>query len=221
MQAGDRSASDRSPPVPPPAPAAIETNSLQRYERALDMMLTQRGDAFFEVERALADDPGCVFCHCLRAALIVRADGNALRSALAASIGAIEAACPDTDDPARRHAIAARSWLAGDSARAAALYSKIFTDRPHDVLALAVAHALDFHLGGRRLMRDRIAKALPQWTAEVPGYASVLAMYAFALEENGQYDRAEGMARRASRSCASIGISVRHCLTRQRRTRRC
>ena len=57
--------------------------------------------------------------------------------------------------------------------------------------------ALDFHLGRRRMMLDRIAKVLPQWTAEVSGYASVLAMYAFALEENGQYRRAEKMARRA------------------------
>ena len=46
----------------------------------------ERGRAFVEVERALTDDPGCVFCHCLCAALIVRADGNAPRSALAASI---------------------------------------------------------------------------------------------------------------------------------------
>jgi len=46
-------------------------------------------------------------------------------------------------------------------------------------------------------MLDRIAKVLPKWRAEVSGYASVLAMYAFALEENGQYRRAEKMARRA------------------------
>jgi tetratricopeptide (TPR) repeat protein len=70
-------------------------------------------------------------------------------------------------------------------------------DWPRDVLALAVAHALDFHLGRRRVMRDRIAKVLSQWTAERPGYASVLMMYAFALEENGQYRRAEKIARRA------------------------
>ena len=47
------------------------------------------------------------------------------------------------------------------------------------------------------MMRDRIAKVLPRWTAEVPRYASVLAMYAFALEESAQYRRAEKMARRA------------------------
>jgi len=46
-------------------------------------------------------------------------------------------------------------------------------------------------------MRDRIAKVLPHWMAKMPGYASVLAMYAFALEENGQYRLAEKIARRA------------------------
>jgi len=180
-----------------PATAAIEADPRCGYERALDMMLTQRGDPFAEIEQVLAGDPGCVFAHCVRAALIVRADSAAARPTLAASIAAIEAAYPDTDDPTRRHAVAARAWLDGDPARAAALYDAILIDNPQDVLALAVAHALDFHLGRRRATRDRIARVLPYWSAEVPGYASVLAMYAFALEENGQYRRAEKFARRA------------------------
>jgi len=180
-----------------PAIAAVETDSQRRCERVLDMLLTQRGDAFAEVERVLADDPGCVFGHCLRAALIVRTESLGSRSVLAASIAAIEAACPHAGDPARQHALAARAWLESDSAHAVALYGAILIDRPRDVLALAVAHALDFHLGRRRAMRDRIAKVLPRWTTAMPGYASVLAMYAFALEENGQYGRAEKIARRA------------------------
>ena len=175
----------------------FEVASQRRCERALDMLLTQRGDASAEVEALLTDDPGCVSGHCLRAALIVRAESSASRSALVASIAAIETARPDASDPARRHAMAARAWLDGDPAYAAALYGAILTDWPQDVLALAVAHALDFHLGRRRAMRDRIAKVLPHWTADMQGYASVLAMYAFALEENGQYRRAEKNARRA------------------------
>jgi hypothetical protein len=71
------------------------------------------------------------------------------------------------------------------------------TDRPRDILALVVAHTLDFHLGQRRMMLVRLAHVLPKWEAAVPNYASVLAMYAFALEENGQYRRAEKIARRA------------------------
>ena len=131
------------------ATGMAETNSLQRCESVLDMLLTQRGDAFAEIERVLADHPNSVFGHCLRAALIVRADNAAARPTLAASIAAIELACRDARDPALLHAMAARAWFNDDPARAVMLYDAILIDRPHDVLALAVTHALDFHLGRR------------------------------------------------------------------------
>lgn len=172
-----------------------QADSLRRS--ALDLMLTSRGEAAREIERVLADDPGNVFAHCLRAGLIVRADAAAAGPMLAASVAAIEAARPDLDDPARRHAAAARAWLDGDQALAAERYGAIVVDRPRDALALMVAHALDFRLGRRLMLRDRIAQVLPEWEPAMPGYASVLAMYAFGLEENGQYRRAEKLARRA------------------------
>ena len=171
--------------------------SLPRCEHVLELLLTHRGNPSAEIERVLADDSQSVFGHCLRAALIVCADAAAARSSLAASVAIIEAACPDVHDPARRHASAARAWLEGDPALAVERYGAIVTDRPRDILALVVAHTLDFHLGQRRMMRVRLARVLPKWDAAMPGYASVLAMYAFALEENGQYRRAEKIARRA------------------------
>ena len=171
--------------------------SLRRCEYVLELLLTHRGNPSAEVERVLADDPRSVFGHCLRAALIVCADDAAARSSLAASVTAIEAACPDVHDPARRHASAARAWLKGDPALSVERYGAIVTNRPRDILALVVAHTLDFHLGQRRMMRVRLAHVLPKWHSGLPGYASVLAMYAFALEENGQYRRAEKIARRA------------------------
>jgi hypothetical protein len=76
-------------------------------------------------------------------------------------------------------------------------YGAIVINWPRDILALVVAHALDFRLGRRRMLRDHVAQVLPEWKAATPGYASVLAMYAFGLEENGQYRRAEKLARRA------------------------
>ena len=172
-------------------------DSHTRCKRALELMLTNRGNPSVEVDRVLADDPQFVFGHCLRAALIVRGDHDAARSKLVASVTAIETNCPDIDDPARRHAFAARAWLDGDQALAVERYGAILIDRPRDILALAVAHALDFRLGQRRMLRDRVAQVLPEWDVTVPGYASVLAMYAFGLEENGHYRRAEEMARRA------------------------
>src|SRR6516164_6122448 len=108
--------------------AAVKTNTRQRCEHALKMLLTQRGDPFIEVEQILADDPGCLFGHCLRTALVVRDDNTARRSVVAASVATIEAACPDINHPARRHATAARAWLEGNSALAVALYSSALID---------------------------------------------------------------------------------------------
>jgi tetratricopeptide (TPR) repeat protein len=172
-------------------------HSLLRCDRALEDMLTNRGNPFHDVNLILADDPQFIYGHCLRAAIIVRADDVAARSKLVESVIALETMCPDVGDPARRHAAAARAWLEGDQALAAERYGTILIDRPRDILALAAAHAIDFRLGQRRMLRDRVAQVMPEWNETLPGYASVLAMYAFGLEENGQYRRAEETARRA------------------------
>ena len=173
------------------------TNSLLRCDRALEDLLTNRGKPSHDVDLVLADDPQFIRGHCLRAAIIVRADDIAARFKLVESVIALETMCPDVGDPARRHAAAARAWLEGDQALAVDRYGAILIDRPRDILALAVAHAIDFRLGQRRMLRDRVARVMPRWDETLPGYASVLAMYAFGLEENGQYRRAEKTARRA------------------------
>ena len=187
-----------------PASTEEDTQSLSRCEHALELLLTHRGNPSVEVKQVLADDPQCVFAHCLNAALIICADAAVSRSSLAASAAAIDAACPDMHDPARRHAAAARAWLEGGAALAVERYGAIVIDCPHDILALLVAHVLDFRLGRRHMLRDRVAQVLPKWEIARPGYASVLAMYAFGLEENGRYRRAEKTARRA------LAIDPRH-----------
>lgn len=69
---------------------------------------------------------------------------------------------------------------------------------PHDVLALQTGHLIDFLRGNARHLRDRIAAVLPRWSGETPGYAALLGMYAFGLEESGDYARAEETGRRAA-----------------------
>jgi hypothetical protein len=160
-------------------------------------MLAHQRDAAIVVDQLLANHPDGVFGNCLRAALIVRADDTAAREKLAASIAAIEEACPNPHGQAHRHAAAARAWLAGNQVLAAELYGSIVVDWPRDILALVAAHAFDFRLSRKFLLRDRIAQVLPEWEPNMPGYSSVLVMYAFGLEENGEYGRAEAIARRA------------------------
>src|SRR5262245_57899366 len=176
---------------------AAAATALSHHEQALAMLLTHRGDALAMVDRALAGDPADVAAHGLRAAIIVCGDATAMSAKLAASIAAIEQARPDARQPARRHAAAAQAWLAGDPALALERYGAIVLDHPRDVVALAAAHALDFRLGRRTMLRQRVEQALAAWDATMPHYASMLAMHAFGLEENGLYERAEAQARAA------------------------
>src|SRR5215831_14714394 len=198
------------------------TDSLGRCDRALEDLLANRGTASRDVDRVLANDPQFTLGHCLRAAIIVRADDITARSKLVASVTALETMCPNTDDPASRHAAAARAWLDGDPALAVERYGSIVIDCPRDILALVAAHALDFRMGQRRMLRDRVAKVLPEWEPTLPGYSSVLAMYAFGLEENGQYRRAEKIARRAlvldPRHAGAIHV-IAHVMEMQGRAR--
>jgi hypothetical protein len=181
--------------TPPRQQAAPDSQG--RSQQVLNLFLSHRGNPLREVDQLLADDPTFVFGHCLRAALIVSSDAFNERGSLAQSIAAIAAASPDPNEPARRHAAGAQAWLEGDPSLAAEIYGAIVIDRPSDVLALFVAHSLDFRLGRRRMMLDRIDQVLPEWRDGMPGLASVIAMHAFALEENGQLRRAERLARRA------------------------
>ena len=105
-----------------PATSGADMKSVPRCEYALELLLTHRGDPSAEIERVLTDDPESLFGHCLRAALIVCMDAVAARPSLAVSVAAIEAACPDPRNPARRHASAARAWFDGDPGLAVERY---------------------------------------------------------------------------------------------------
>jgi tetratricopeptide (TPR) repeat protein len=60
-----------------------------------------------------------------------------------------------------------------------------------------VAHGLDFRLGRRDMLRDRIARVLPYWDTRDREYGYVLGMHAFGLEETGNYDGALAAAHKS------------------------
>jgi hypothetical protein len=174
-----------------------DPDAARRGTDALTHLLAYRGDPLADIDAIIADHPHSVFAHCLRLAVIVRDDNRGVQAAVAASIAVIMATGSGANDCARRHAVAASLWLTHESARALEAYGAMVAEQPLDSLAIVVAHALDFRLGNRRMLRDRIAGAIRAWDSAMPGYAAILAMYAFGLEENGAYRHAERLARRA------------------------
>jgi tetratricopeptide (TPR) repeat protein len=142
-------------------------------------------------------DPDMPMAHCLKgyflhllgtAAMLPRA-GQALASA--------EAGAGSATPRERAHVAALGAWCAGDMTAAVKAWKAILADHPLDVLALKLAHYVDFYLGNSKALRDTVANSLGAWSKDVPGYGYILGMHAFALEETGDYKAAEDAGRRA------------------------
>jgi len=169
--------------------------ALELFETALAAHLCFRGDAAAGVARALEDSPGFTMAHALAAYLAL--GGREPTGAAAAKQVLARAARLPMNRRELMHLQAIAALAAGEHERAGAVHGAILAEYPRDVLALSVATACDYLQGDARSLHRRVARVLGAWHSGVPGYHSVLSMYAFGLEEAGCYGRAEDTARRA------------------------
>src|SRR5690606_10367450 len=95
----------------------------------------------------------------------------------------------------RGHVAALGHLAEGRWHEAGRVLEDVTIDEPRDALALLAGHQVDFFTGNSRMLRDRIARAMPAWSAGMAGHHSVLSMHAFGLEETGDYARAEAEGR--------------------------
>jgi tetratricopeptide (TPR) repeat protein len=171
-------------------PAGVE-----HFEHGLCLLQCYVGDPVSICDKAIATAPDMVMSHALRAWLHLL---STEAPALAVARDALERTTPlPANARERGHLMAIRKLTEGRWHAAARILEDVAIAHPHDALALLVGHQLDFFTGQSRMLRDRIARALPQWNERQPGYHSLLGMQAFGLEECGDYLRAEAAGRRA------------------------
>lgn len=173
-----------SRPAPPQAVAA--------YQRAAAAFLAWRTGVDAALAEALEAAPDYTMAHILQAwTLLGSRDPRQIEAAR--GVAARAAALP-ADAREQAHLEAIRLTLADDYLGAKASLGDLLRAFPRDALALQMAHAFDYLGGDLDAMRERVAGVLPAWSAELPGYPTVLAMQAFCLEECGDYARAEQLA---------------------------
>jgi hypothetical protein len=167
---------------------------LAHYERAVADLQCYRGDPVAGAEAAIAAAPGFAMAHVLKAWLhLLGTEPGGLPVAREAFAAAQSAA------GTRRewgHVAAIGHLVEGRWHAAGRVLEDVTIEAPRDALALLAGHQIDFFTGQSRMLRDRIARAMPAWDQAVPGFHSVLGMYAFGLEETGAYARAEAAGRR-------------------------
>ena len=195
-------------------------SSIDAYDRAIELMHEYAGNPIAILDEALARDPSFVLGHAAKAAFIAGAGDKLYEPELRASVEAAEQLLSTANERERGLVAAARAWLDGDLERAIDLWGRVAIAYPRDTLALQAAHIGDFMIGQQTMLRDRVAQVLHAWDEDVPGYGWVLGMYAFGLEETGDYARAEEVGRRAVALNARDGWAahaVAHVLEMQAR----
>ena len=173
------------------ASAAARTN----FERAVWCYNCLCGDPLTLIDEAIADSPGFVMAYVLKGHMLANGS-NADCVAMAAQIVEAAAGLPMSSDE-QAHVAALRKFTQGKLHEAARILEDICIDHPTDLVALEAGQMIDFLIGDSRMLRDRIARAMPHWSRDMPGYHAVLGMNAFGLEEMGHYARAEAAGREA------------------------
>ena len=170
-------------------------DGLAAFEQGARELLCFVDDPLASVERALQLSPGMPMAHVLKAWLHLlgtEPSGNAVALTCCEAAAKLEA-----DERERAHIDAARALALGRWREAGLRLEDLSACFPRDSLALQVGHQIDFFRGDSRMLRDRIARALPAWEPARPGWHALLGMYAFGLEETGDYAAAEAAGRRS------------------------
>jgi tetratricopeptide (TPR) repeat protein len=165
------------------------------YDRAVEQFGLYRGDPLGELDRTLAAAPQCVMALAARAWMLALATEPGATAEARRALAAARAL--PADEREASHLVALALLVDGRWDEAALALDRHNVRWPRDVLGLQAGHLADFFRGNARSLRDRIARALPHWSADQPGRPLVLGMYAFGLEETGDYARAEDMGREA------------------------
>jgi hypothetical protein len=186
--------------------------AIDRLDGVFDMMHAYQADPLAKVDEIIAEHPGFALAHAFRAGALATATDKAFEPELIRSVEAAEGLARTANDRERLHIAACRAWLDGEWERGSELWGRASIEHPRDLLALQYAHLGDFYLGNASLLRDRVARVLPHWHRDVPGHGFVEGMYAFGLEENGEYQRAEERGRAAVAANRQDGWAV-HAVT--------
>ncbi|MDI3324782.1 tetratricopeptide repeat protein [Pontibacterium granulatum] len=169
--------------------------ALEQYNQAVIAFNLYRGDPFAHLDTAIEDAPDFAMAYILKAYLCATAtEPDAVQAALS---NVDKAKSLSLNDRERSHIAALNLVLNGNWDAAAIALDHHNAAYPLDLVGIQCGHLMDFYRANARGLRDRIARVLPKWSPEIPGYSILLGMYAFGLEESGNYGRAEENGRQA------------------------
>ncbi len=173
------------------------------------------------VKEALGEDPDCALAQCYRGYLLMMLENRAVFPKIQETLDRLSAGA-ELNPRERLHVKALQAWVKGDLFNACLAWEEILETYPLDLMALKLHHTMAFYTGRSNVLRSVVSGVLGEWDEDTPGYSNVQGMYAYALEECGDYEQAERWGREATeRNPEDLWAihSVAHVMEMQGRTK--
>ncbi len=166
------------------------------YDEAVRAFNLVHGDAVGLFDRARETAPGCAMPHLAKAWVFALANDPVLLSQARPLVETARSL--DLNEREQAHLAALANLVEGGRAAGVAVLDRHLMHCPFDLVAHQAAALMDGFLGRFHWIRERSARALPFWSKDQPGYATLLAFHGFGSEEAGDYARAEDKSREAA-----------------------
>jgi tetratricopeptide (TPR) repeat protein len=176
---------------------AASAEAVAGFDHTMNGYLKYRADTSARLKKALQADPECGMLHVLKGSFAMLAYNSGFLPAARDAVATAEQLTAKATPRERAHVAALSAWTDGEMDRALSIWSGIFAEHPHDLLAFRLHHFCAFWLGRVDAMLGAVEGIHPHWGAGQPGYGSVLACRGFANEEAGNYTVAEASGRAA------------------------
>jgi tetratricopeptide (TPR) repeat protein len=193
---------------------ASSDESIIGLDFAVDAYLSASRDTAQRVAVLVGQDPACVLGQCLQGYFLMHAGKSTSAKQAGTALAAAKAGGCATPRE-QLHLASLQCWIDADLSGALLRWRAILESYPRDILALRLAQFASSYLGDSRGTCECVARTLPAWNADLPGYGFVLGCYAYGLEESGEYGLAEQIGREAvERNSSDIwaGHAVAHVM---------
>lgn len=177
--------------------SSSSTAAQAAVEQALWRLMSFYDTPVADLESATQHDPSWAMPHALRAGFLYSLTEPAMRAEAAGHLAQAQALAASATPREQAHLAALQQVKDDRWQTACGIWDAVLIDHPRDALALQWAHLFDLYRGDAAALRQRPARALPEWDEADPLHPYVLALYAFGLEECNLYPQAEETGRRA------------------------
>jgi tetratricopeptide (TPR) repeat protein len=172
-----------------------DTDAIVGLEVAHESFLAFRGDPLDEINKVIEQNPDFILAYLFKAAYLTQVLEARVFDDLENSVSAAEKLSANANTRELIHLKAVSAWVKGEISEAVSEWERALTQFPRDLLAIQLIHLTHVLFGDVAGQRDIVARVFNLWDEETDGYEFVLGFYAFGLEENRDFERAEQMAR--------------------------